>query len=59
MRFFDLTVQEAHFLLCDCHYGAGIGTEAIARRARALARKVSLGELWLAFRDFIVALWQR
>jgi hypothetical protein len=59
-RFFDLTPHQAHHLLCDCHYGTGAVTpDMVARRARAMARRPSLGELWHRFRSQVASLLQR
>ncbi len=49
MAFFNLSMREAHALLCDCRYGALslLGaplSRQIARRARKLAAKRSLEE---------------
>ena len=57
MRFFGLTINEAHWALCDCHFlgredEAGPGM--IASRLRKTAAAVSFGErchrVWLALR---------
>lgn len=59
-RFFGLTPRQAHHLLCDCHYGMGAVTpQMVARRARAMARRPSLGELWHTFRSRVASLLQR
>jgi hypothetical protein len=53
IAFFNLSLSEAHALLCDCRYGAfSLSGETlaqrIARRARKLAAKRSLDE-WRTF----------
>ncbi len=47
MEFFDLTTGEAHRLLCDCHYSGTINSQAIADRARRLANRKGLRDLWI------------
>jgi hypothetical protein len=46
MAFFGLSHQEAHHLLCDCHYAGAIKPPMIAMRARAISRQVSFREVW-------------
>lgn len=57
MAFFNLSIREAHALLCDCRYGALslLGaplSRQIARRARKLAAKRSVEE----WRE-LIAVW--
>jgi hypothetical protein len=37
-RFFELSSEQAHELLCDCHYFGRMDGETVARRVRAAAR---------------------
>ena len=48
MRFFELSDHEAHYLVCDCHYHGGMSMtpEGVAKRARAIADRVTLREVW-------------
>ncbi|MFZ5790999.1 MAG: hypothetical protein ACOY3L_09895 [Pseudomonadota bacterium] len=39
MSFFELTQQEAHCLLCDCHYNGTMTTDVVAARLRSLAAR--------------------
>lgn len=38
MDFFELTRDEAHHLLCDCHYHGAMTADEVARRLRQHAR---------------------
>jgi hypothetical protein len=49
--FFQLSMREAHHLFCDCNYAAAITPGAVAARARGLAHKKSLGEMWQGLRQ--------
>jgi hypothetical protein len=54
MAFFQLTRSEAHHLLCDCHYvGMRTSPQMIAARARAIARRMTVGEAWAKFRSVL------
>jgi hypothetical protein len=46
MAFFALNKGQAHHLVCDCHYTAAVTPQMIAARARSLAQRPSIGELW-------------
>jgi len=46
MTFFELTDQEAHHLLCDCHYCGTMTAENVAARARFAANGPSARGLW-------------
>lgn len=46
ITFFDLSQAEAHYLLCDCHYSGMITGDMIAVRARAIANRMSFGEMF-------------
>lgn len=37
-QFFELSADEAHHLLCDCHYLGQMDGETVARRVRTAAR---------------------
>jgi hypothetical protein len=45
IAFFNLSPGEAHYLLCDCHYSGLVTGEMLAARSRAMADRVSFGEL--------------
>jgi hypothetical protein len=45
MAFFELNDRDAHHLLCYCHYSGSVTSRAVAERARALARKKTLGQM--------------
>ncbi|MBX6424432.1 MAG: hypothetical protein IRZ09_00685 [Variibacter sp.] len=51
MTFFDLTLGEAHHLLCDCHYTGAVTPRIVAARARSLAQRMSWGEVWTKIRS--------
>jgi hypothetical protein len=44
--FFDLSASQAHHLFCDCHYGPGATSRAVAERARWMANRLSLRDVW-------------
>jgi hypothetical protein len=46
ITFFDLSPAEAHYLLCDCHYSGMITGDMIAARARSVANRASIGEMF-------------
>jgi hypothetical protein len=46
MAFFELTENEAHFLLCDCHYGGTMTGMSVARRLRSYARRAAARGIW-------------
>ncbi len=48
--FFELTDREAHHLLCYCHYASSVTSKMVAERARELAAKKTLGQMWQSFR---------
>jgi hypothetical protein len=57
MRFFGLTIKEAHWALCDCHFNGrdDVATpDMIAARLRKTASAVSVAErchrVWMALR---------
>ena len=37
ISYFGLSNQQAHLILCDCHYGAGMRASEVARRIRNAA----------------------
>jgi hypothetical protein len=47
--FFQLSMREAHHIFCDCNYSGAITPAAVAARARSVAEKKTLGELWRGF----------
>ncbi len=49
MNFFQLSDREAHHLLCYCHYAGRVTSKMVAERARDLARKKTLAQMWQAF----------
>jgi hypothetical protein len=58
VRFFDLSLEEAHELFCDCHYPRPIQTGMVARRARWLARKIRVRDLCFAVSRAAKAFWR-
>ncbi|WP_246659746.1 MULTISPECIES: hypothetical protein [Methylosinus] len=55
--FFQLSMREAHHIFCDCNYSGAITPGAVAARARSIAEKKSLGELWRSFTQRL-GLWR-
>jgi hypothetical protein len=53
MAFFDLTFSEAHHLVCDCHYVGGVTSGMVAARMRAVARRMSFGEILAKVRSAV------
>ena len=49
MAFFNLSWREAHHLFCECHYGARVTPQVIAREVRALASRTSMRDAWRKF----------
>jgi hypothetical protein len=47
--FFDLSDEEAHQLLCDCHYQGALTGRTAARRVRALARSGMFSRIFQVF----------
>lgn len=45
--FFELSWEEAHHMLCDCHYLGRMDGEAVARRVRAAARPTLAQRLFM------------
>jgi hypothetical protein len=54
VRFFELSDHEAHYLVCDCHYHGGMTMtpEGVAKRARSIADRVTLRDLWTRIRGW-------
>ncbi|WP_181703476.1 hypothetical protein [Chthonobacter albigriseus] len=50
--FFELTDEQAHHLLCDCHYHGAMTPNGVSARIRAIADRRSLGDLWTAVRGW-------
>lgn len=46
MDFFEMTNEDAHRLLCDCHYQGTMTGGGLAYRIRDYARRVERGTLW-------------
>jgi len=46
MKFFDLSYQEAHYLLCDCHFHGSMTASNVASRVRSIARRNIVREFW-------------
>ena len=52
MKFLDLSYQEAHYLLRDCHFHGSMTASNVASRVRAIARRNIVREFWdRAFRN--------
>jgi hypothetical protein len=49
--FFELSENEAHHILCNCHYAGGMSSDRIAARIRAAAHRGSAKELFYKARD--------
>ena len=57
VEFFDLSQDEAHFLLCDCHFQGQVPlSQTLAFRTRTLANRRTLRERWQAVRQNL-AIW--
>ncbi len=50
MDFFELNEREAHHLLCYCHYASSVTSMMVAERARELAGKRTLRQMWEGLR---------
>lgn len=59
MAFFALDDRDAHHLFCDCHYRTGVNSNVIAAQVRSVARRPTMGEVWLKLRGAIGRLWSR
>jgi len=46
MQFFDLSARDIHYLVCDCYYQGSMTATMVAGQVRAIARRVTLRELW-------------
>jgi len=46
ITFFELTREEAHYLVCDCHYHGSMTAAEVAGRVRSVARRFSVREFW-------------
>lgn len=46
-QFFELSDEQAHELLCDCHYLAAATGSRVSRRVRALTRPARSPTAWL------------
>ncbi len=51
MSFFQLSPGETHDLLCDCHYAGAVTGPMIAARARDIANRVTLRQVWSRIRS--------
>ena len=45
IEFFSLTHDEAHYLLCDCHYSGQMNASGVASRIRGYARRMTFGDM--------------
>ena len=50
MDFFELNEREAHHLLCYCHYASAVTSGMVAERAREIASKRTLRQMWEGLR---------
>lgn len=50
--FFGLTEDQAHHLLCDCHYHGAMTTQNVSTRLRAIADRRTIGEVWQSVRGW-------
>ena len=53
MDFFDMSDEDAHRLLCDCHYMGSMTGPRIANRIRHYADRGSAGGLWTWARSIL------
>lgn len=51
--FFRLSEEEAHHLLCDCHYHGAMTPNSVASRLRAVSRRERSREIFAAVRGRI------
>jgi hypothetical protein len=58
MTFFDLSPGEAHHLLCDCHYMGMVTPQIVAARARTIAQRMTLREVWDKIRHLLTG-WRQ
>ncbi|MEJ1160917.1 hypothetical protein [Prosthecomicrobium sp. N25] len=49
--FFELSENEAHHILCNCHYAGGMSGPRVAARIRAAANRGTAAELFYKARD--------
>jgi hypothetical protein len=55
--FFELTDDEAHHLLCDCHYRGTMTSTEVAARLRSHANRVAPRGVWSWVYDALTARW--
>jgi hypothetical protein len=46
INFFELRQEEAHYLLCDCHFHGSMTASNVAWRVRAVGRRNIVREFW-------------
>ena len=59
MAFFSLDDRDAHHLFCDCHYRTGVSSQVIATQVRSVAKRPTMGEMWLKARSAIGRFFSR
>ncbi len=57
--FFEITEDEAHHLLCDCHYHGPMTSSGLASRVRVTARHVTMRQMWDKARGTIAGYFGR
>jgi hypothetical protein len=57
MDFFDLTRDEAHYLLCDCHYRGTMTGKAVADRLHSYANRGTPRGIWSHVHAAMLAHW--
>lgn len=57
MSFFELSAQQAHFLVCDCYYQGTMTAGRVASRVRTIAPQMTYGERWAGFAAPLRRLW--
>lgn len=56
-KFFELSEHEAHYLLCDCHYGGTMTGEGVASRIRGVANRMGDRGLWDRACEAVMGRW--
>jgi hypothetical protein len=51
ISFFNLSDEELHHLVCDCHYHGTMTGKAVADRVRSVANRTPISSLWHRLSD--------
>ena len=57
VSFFNLSQDEAHYLLCDCHYSGRLTGAGVAQRVRSYARRVTFRDMMSRARSAWASFW--